>query len=65
VFASNASEVAFSFLRAIGESSNNLGKLLSVLDVRDEVVLGVADTLVAAQAAGSKAAKDEDQDMVY
>jgi hypothetical protein len=29
------------------------------------VVLGVVDTLVAAQGAGGEAAEDEDQDMVY
>ena len=36
-----------------------------VLGVRDEVVLGAADTLAAAQGASGEAVKDEDQDMVY
>jgi hypothetical protein len=65
VFISNASEVAFSFLGAIEESGNNLGQLLSVLGVRDEVVPGAADTLAATQGAGGETAEDEDQDMVY
>ena len=64
VFTSDAGEVAFAFLGAIEESSNNLGQLLSVLGIRGEVVLGAADTLAAAQGAGSETAKDEDQDMV-
>ena len=45
-------------------SLTSLGQLLSVLGVRDEVVPGAADTLAAAQAAGGKAGKDEDQDML-
>ena len=53
------------FLGAIEESSDNLGQLLMVLGVRDEAVLGVADTFVAAQGASSEAVKDEDQGMVY
>ena len=52
MFTGDASEVAFAFLGAIEESDNNLGQLLSVLGVQDEVVLGVADTLVAAQRSG-------------
>ena len=64
MFIGDASEVAFAFPGAIEESSNNLGQLLSVLGVRDEVVLGAADILVAAQVAGGEAAEDEDQDMV-
>jgi hypothetical protein len=32
---------------------------------RDEAILGVTNTLIAAQGAGGEAAKDEDQDMVY
>jgi len=35
-----------------------------VLGVRDEVVLGVADTLAATYGVGGEAAEDEDQDMV-
>ena len=53
--------MAFAFLGAIEESSNNLGQLLLVLDVRDEVVPGAADTLAAAQGAGGEAAEDEDK----
>jgi hypothetical protein len=64
VFTGDAGEVAFAFLDAIEESSNNLGQLLSILGVRDEVVLEATDTLVAAQGAGGEAAEDEDQDMV-
>jgi hypothetical protein len=64
VFTGDAGEVAFAFLDAIEESGNNLGQLLSILGVRDEVVLEAADTLVAAQGAGGEAAEDEDQDMV-
>ena len=58
-------EVVFAFPGAIEESSKNLGQLLSVLSIRDEVVPGAIDTLVAAQGVGSEAAEDEDQDMVY
>ena len=65
VFTGDAGEVAFAFLGEIEESGNNLGQLLLVLNVRDEVVLGAADTLVATQGAGGGAAEDEDQDMVY
>ena len=64
VFIGDVGEVAFTFLGAIEESGNNLGQLLSVLGVRDEVVLGAADTLVATQGADNEAAEDEDQDMV-
>jgi hypothetical protein len=64
VFTGDAGEVVFAFLDAIEESGNNLGQLLSILGVRDEVVLEAADTLVAAQGAGGEAAEDEDQDMV-
>ena len=42
-----------------------MGQLLTVLGVRDDVVLGAANTLVAAQGAGGEAVEDEDQDMVY
>jgi hypothetical protein len=65
VFTGDVGEVAFAFPGAIEESGNNLGQLLLVLGVRDEVVLGVADTLIAAQGAGGEPAEDEDQDMVY
>ena len=65
LFTSDVGEVAFAFLGAIEESGNNLGQLLLVLGVQDEVVLGAVDTLAAAQGAGGEAAEDEDQDMVY
>ena len=65
MFTGDASEVAFAFPGAIEESSNNLGQLLLVLGVQDEVVPGEADTLAATQGAGSEAVEDEDQDMVY
>ena len=65
VFTGFAGEVAFAFLGAIEESSNNLGQLLSVLGVRDEVVPGAADTLVAPQGADGEVVEDEYQDMVY
>jgi len=58
-------KLAFAFLGAIEESDNNLGQLLSVFGVRDEVVLGAADILAATQGAGDEAVEDEDQDMVY
>jgi len=45
VFTGDAGEVAFAFLGAIEESSNNLGQLLSVLGVRDEVVPGAVTHL--------------------
>jgi hypothetical protein len=64
VFTGDVGEVAFAFPGVIEESGNNLGQLLSVLDVRDEMVPGVVDTLVAAQRAGGEAMEDEDQDMV-
>ena len=64
MFTGDASEVAFAFPGAIEESSNNLGQLLSVLAVRDEVVLGAADTFTAVQGAGGEVMEDEDQDMV-
>ena len=64
VFTGDAGEVVFAFLGAIEESGNNLGQLILVLGVRDEVVLGAADTLIAAQGLGSEAAEDDDQDMV-
>ena len=57
-------EVAFAFPGAIEESDNNLGQLLSLLGVLDEVVPGAADTLAAAHGAGGEVAKDENQDMV-
>jgi hypothetical protein len=47
VFIDDAGEVAFAFLGAIEESGNNLGQLLLVLNIRDEVVLGAKDTLAA------------------
>ena len=56
--------MAFAFLGAIEESSDNLGQLLMVLGVRDEVVREAANTLAAAQGAGGEAVKDEDQYMV-
>jgi hypothetical protein len=64
VFTGDAGEVAFAFLGVTEESGNNLGQLLLVLDVQDEVVLEAIDTLVAAQGAGGEVAEDEDQDMV-
>jgi hypothetical protein len=64
VFTRDVGEVAFAFLGAIEESGNNLGQLISVLGVQDEVVLGAADTLAATQGAGGETAKDEDQEMV-
>ena len=60
----NAGKVAFAFLGAIEEFSNNLGQLLSVLGVQDEVVLGATDTLLATQGVGGEVAEDEDQDIV-
>ena len=66
VFTGDAGEVVFAFLGVIEESNNNLvGQLLMVLYVRDEVVLGAVDTLVATQGVGGEPMKDEDQDMVY
>jgi hypothetical protein len=64
VFTGDAGEVAFAFPGAIEESGNNLGQLLSILSVRDEVVPGAADILAAAQGAGDEALENEDQDMV-
>jgi hypothetical protein len=64
VFTGDIGEVVFAFLGAIEESSNNLGQLISVLGIQDEVVLGATDTLAAAQGAGGETAKDEDQEMV-
>ena len=64
MFTGDAGEVAFAFLGAIEEFGNNLGQLLLVLDVRDEVVPGAADTLAATHGAGGEAVEDEDQDMV-
>jgi hypothetical protein len=65
VFTDDAGEVVFAFPGAIEESGNNLGQLLSVLSVRDEVVPRAADTLAAAQGASGETMEDEDQDMVY
>ena len=48
VFTGDAGEVAFSFPGAIEEFGNNLGRLLLVLGVRDEVVPRATDTLAAA-----------------
>ena len=64
MFTGDGGEVAFAFPCAIEESDNNLGQLLSVLSVRDEVVPRAADTLAAAQGAGGETVEDEDQDMV-
>ena len=64
MFTGDPGEVAFAFLGAIEEFGNNLGQLLLVLGVQDEVVLGAVDTLAAAQGAGGEAVEDEDQDMV-
>ena len=65
MFTGDAGEVAFAFPDVIEQSGNNMGQLLSVLGIQDEVVLGVADTLAAAQGVGGEADEDEDQDMVY
>ena len=65
MFTDDAGEVVFAFPGTVEESSNNLGQLLTVLGVRDEVVLGAVDTLTAAQGADGGAVEDEDQDMVY
>jgi len=54
VFTSDASEVMFAFLGVIEELGNNLGQLLTVLDIRDEVVLGAVDTLAAVQGVAVK-----------
>jgi hypothetical protein len=64
VFTGDAGEVASAFPGAIEEFDNNLGQLLSVLGIRDEMVPGVVDTLAAAQGASGEAMEDEDQDMV-
>ena len=48
MFTGDAGEVAFIFVGVIEEYGNNLGQLLSVLGIRDEVVPGAADTLAAA-----------------
>ena len=48
VFTGDSGEVVFAFLGAIEESSNNLGQLLSVLDVQDEVIPKAVETLAAA-----------------
>ena len=64
MFTSDVGEVAFAFPGAIEEFDNNLGQLLSVLGVQDEVVTGATDTLTAAQGVGGEAVEDEDQDMV-
>ena len=64
VFTGDAGEVTFAFPGVIEESGSNLGQLLSVLGIQDEVVLGVADTLTAAQGADGEVAEDEDQDNV-
>ena len=64
VFTDDAGEVAFAFPGVIEESSNNLGQLLLVLGVQDEVVPGATDTLIATQGVGGEAAEDEDQDKV-
>ena len=42
-----------------------MGQLLTVLGVQDEVVLGAANTLVAAQGEGGEAVEDKDQNIVY
>jgi hypothetical protein len=47
------------------ESDDNMGQLLMVLGFGDEVVLGVTNTLAAAQGASGEALEDEDEDMVY
>jgi hypothetical protein len=54
----------FAFPATVEESSKNLGQLLTVLESRDEAVLGAIDTLAAAQGVGSEATEDEDEDMV-
>jgi hypothetical protein len=57
-------ELAFAFLGAIQEFSNNLGQLLTVLASWDETVLEAIDTLTAAQGAGGEVVEDKDQDIV-
>jgi hypothetical protein len=54
----------FAFPATVEESDENLGQLLTVLESRDEAILGATDTLAAAQGVGIEAAEDEDQDMV-
>jgi hypothetical protein len=64
VFTVDAGEVVFAFPVVVEESGENLGRLLTVLRSRDEVVLGATYTLAVAQGAGGEVAEDEDQDMV-
>ena len=58
-------ELAFALPAAIEESGDNLGQLLTVLEFRDEVVLGATNTLAVVQGVGSEALEDEDEDMVF
>ena len=55
----------FAFLVAIHESCDKLGQLLMVLGFRDKAVPGATHTLAATQDAGSEAAEDKDQDIIY
>jgi hypothetical protein len=54
----------FAFPAVVEEFGENLGQLLTVLESRDEAILGATDTLAAAQGVDGEAAKDEEQDMV-
>jgi hypothetical protein len=54
VFTVDTGEVAFAFPAMVEEFDENLGQLLTVLESRDEAILG----------ADGEAAEDEEQDMV-
>ena len=58
-FTGDAGEVVIALPpAAIEEADNILRKLLTVIGVRDDVILGATDTLAAAQGLGEEVAED-------
>ena len=52
-------------LTVIEEASHNMGQLLVVVGVRDEVFPGATDTFAAEQGAGGEAAEDLENEMLH
>jgi len=64
LFTGNASEVALAIPAVIEDAGHSLGKLITVVEVDDEALPRVIDTLVAAQGSGREAMEDLDKHMV-
>ena len=60
----DAGEVSIVVITVIEETGHNLGQLLMVVGVRDEVFLGAIDTFAAEQGAGGDVAEDLKNDIL-